>query len=79
MLATHSPILSVPQMQLTMQLLNEDADAELLAHPRWSLSDNQKATIKITRNQPMPTSSTSTRRPHTAVFGGFQTRNLATR
>ena len=47
-------ILSAPQMTLTMRLLNEDADAEFLANPRIVTADNQQATIKITRNQPVP-------------------------
>jgi type IV pilus assembly protein PilQ len=64
-------ILSVPQMQLTMRFLNEDADAELLANPRIVTSDNQQATIKITRNQPVPQLNFNEQTAQ-AVFGGFQ-------
>ena len=38
-------ILSVPAMSVTMRLLNEDADAEFLAHPRIVTSNNLKAKI----------------------------------
>jgi len=64
-------ILSVPQMQLTMRFLNEDADAELLANPRIVTSDNQQATIKIVRNQPVPQLNFNEQTAQ-AVFGGFQ-------
>jgi len=67
-------ILSVPQMQLTMRFLNEDADAELLANPRIVTSDNQQATIKITRNQPVPQLNFNEQTAQ-AVFGGFQDKN----
>jgi type IV pilus assembly protein PilQ len=63
-------ILSVPQMQLTMRFLNEDADAELMANPRIVTSDNQQATIKITRNQPVPQLNFNEQTAQ-AVFGGF--------
>jgi type IV pilus assembly protein PilQ len=63
-------ILGVPQMQLTMRFLNEDADAELLANPRIVTSDNQQATIKITRNQPVPQLNFNEQTAQ-AVFGGF--------
>jgi type IV pilus assembly protein PilQ len=64
-------ILSVPQMALTMRLLNEDADAEFLAHPRVVTSNNQKAEIKITRNQPVPQLNFNEQTAQ-AVFSGFQ-------
>mgnify|MGYP006279608233 CR=1 FL=1 len=64
-------ILSVPQMSLTMRLLNEDADAEFLAQPRIVTADNQEATIKITRNQPVPQLNFN-EQTATAVFGGFE-------
>jgi type IV pilus assembly protein PilQ len=67
-------ILSVPQMQLTMRFLNEDADAELLANPRIVTLDNQQATIKITRNQPVPQLNFNEQTAQ-AVFGGFQDKN----
>jgi type II secretory pathway component GspD/PulD (secretin) len=63
-------ILSIPQMQITMRFLNEDADAELLANPRIVTSDNQQATIKITRNQPVPQLNFNEQTAQ-AVFGGF--------
>jgi type IV pilus secretin PilQ/predicted competence protein len=64
-------ILSVPQMSLTMRLLNEDADAEFLANPRVVTADNQQAKIEITRNQPVPQLNFN-EQTATAVFGGFQ-------
>jgi type IV pilus secretin PilQ/predicted competence protein len=64
-------ILSVPQMTLTMRLLNEDSDAEFLANPRIVTSNNQQATIKITRNQPVPQLNFNEQTAQ-AVFGGFQ-------
>jgi type IV pilus assembly protein PilQ len=64
-------ILSVPQMTLTMRFLNEDADAELLANPRVVTSDNQQATIKIVRNEPVPQLNFNEQTAQ-AVFGGFQ-------
>ena len=67
-------ILSVPQMQITMRFLNEDADAELLANPRIVTSDNQQATIKITRNQPVPQLNFNEQTAQ-AVFGGFTDKN----
>lgn len=63
-------ILSAPAMQLTMRLLNEDADAEFLANPRVVTANNQKATIKIIRNQPVPQLNFN-EQTATAVFGGF--------
>jgi len=64
-------ILSVPQMTLTMRFLNEDADAELLANPRVVTANNQQATIKIVRNQPVPQLNFNEQTAQ-AVFGGFQ-------
>jgi type IV pilus secretin PilQ/predicted competence protein len=64
-------ILSVPQMSLTMRLLNEDSDAEFLANPRVVTANNEKATIKITRNQPVPQLNFN-EQTATAVFGGFE-------
>jgi type IV pilus assembly protein PilQ len=70
-LAGQFSILSVPQMSLTMRLLNEDSDAEFLANPRIVAANNQKATIKITRNQPVPQLNFNEQTAQ-AVFGGFQ-------
>ncbi len=64
-------ILSIPAMSLTMRLLNEDADAEFLAHPRIVTSNNLKATIKITRAQPVPQLNFNEQTAQ-AVFSGFQ-------
>ncbi len=64
-------ILSVQQMSLTMRLLNEDSNAEFLANPRIVAANNQKATIKITRNQPVPQLNFNEQTAQ-AVFGGFQ-------
>ncbi len=64
-------ILSVPQMSLTLRLLNEDADAEFLANPRIVTADNQQAKIEISRAQPVPQLNFN-EQTATAVFGGFQ-------
>ena len=64
-------ILSVPQMSVTMRMLNEDSDAEFLANPRIVAANNQEATIKITRAQPVP-NLTFNEQTAKAVFGGFQ-------
>src|SRR4029079_14860427 len=64
-------ILSAPQMSVTLQLLNEDADAEFLANPRVVTADNQQAKIEIIRNQPVPQLNFN-EQTATAVFGGFQ-------
>jgi len=64
-------ILSVQQMSLTLRLLNEDSDAEFLANPRIVAANNMKATIKITRNQPVPQLNFNEQTAQ-AVFGGFQ-------
>ncbi len=70
-LAGQFAILSVPQMSLTMRMLNEDSDAEFLANPRIVAANNQEATIKITRAQPVP-NLTFNEQQAKAVFGGFQ-------
>ncbi len=64
-------ILSVPQMSATLRLLNEDSDAEFLAHPRVVTSNNMKATIKIIRQQPVPQLNFNEQTAQ-AVFSGFQ-------
>jgi type IV pilus assembly protein PilQ len=64
-------VLSLPQMSLTMRLLNEDSDAEFLATPRIVTADNQEATIKIVRSQPVPQLNFN-EQTATAVFGGFE-------
>ncbi|MEO7932695.1 MAG: hypothetical protein ABIT76_06015 [Chthoniobacterales bacterium] len=64
-------ILSIPSMSLTMRLLNEDQDAEFLANPRIVTADNQEATIKIVRSQPVPQLNFN-EQTATAVFGGFE-------
>lgn len=70
-LANQFAILSVPQMSLTLRMLNEDADAEFLANPRIVTADNQQAKIEIIRNQPVPQLNFN-EQTATAVFGGFQ-------
>jgi type IV pilus secretin PilQ/predicted competence protein len=64
-------ILSAPQMSVTMQLLNEDSDAEFLANPRVVTADNMQAKIEIIRNQPVPR-LTFNEQTASAVFGGFE-------
>jgi type IV pilus secretin PilQ/predicted competence protein len=64
-------ILSIPQMSITMRMLNEDNDAEFLANPRVVTSNNQKATIKIVRQQPVPQLNFNEQTAQ-AVFSGFQ-------
>jgi general secretion pathway protein D len=71
MLASQFAILSVPQLSATLRLLNEDAEAEFLANPRVVASNNQKATIKITRLQPVPQLNFNEQTAQ-AVFGGFE-------
>jgi type IV pilus assembly protein PilQ len=63
-------ILTVPQMSLTLQALNEDSDAEFLANPRVVTADNMQAKIEIIRNQPVPQLNFN-EQTATAVFGGF--------
>ena len=70
-LAGQFAILSVPQMSVTLQALNEDADAEFLANPRVVTADNMQAKIEIIRNQPVPQLNFN-EQTATAVFGGFQ-------
>ncbi|MCE9609797.1 MAG: hypothetical protein K8R23_06265 [Chthoniobacter sp.] len=64
-------ILSVPAMSATLRLLNEDADAEFLAHPRVVTSNNLEAKITITRAQPVPQLNFNEQTAQ-AVFSGFQ-------
>jgi general secretion pathway protein D len=64
-------ILSAPQLSATLSLINQDDDSEFLAHPRVVTADNQPATIKITRNQPVPQLNFN-EQTATAVFGGFE-------
>jgi type IV pilus assembly protein PilQ len=64
-------ILDIPSMSATLRFLNEDQDSEFLANPRIVTADNLEATIKITRNQPVPQLNFN-EQTATAVFGGFQ-------
>ena len=64
-------ILSVPNMSATLRLMNNDADAEFLAHPRIVTANNTKATIEITRAQPVPQLNFNEQTAQ-AVFSGFQ-------
>ncbi len=68
-------ILSIPQMSITMRLLNEDTSAEFLANPRIVTADNQEATIKIVRSQPVPQLNFN-EQTATAVFGGFENKEF---
>ncbi|MBA2585405.1 MAG: hypothetical protein H0U99_02855, partial [Chthoniobacterales bacterium] len=77
-LAGQFAILSVPQMSVTVQALNEDSDAEFLANPRVVTADNQVAKIEITRNQPVPQLNFN-EQTATAVFGGFQDKKFGNR
>jgi len=70
-LGSQFAILSVPSMSATLRLLNEDKDAEFLANPRVVTASNQKATIKITRAQPVPQLNFNEQTAQ-AVFSGFQ-------
>lgn len=70
-LGSQFAILSIPSMSATLRLLNEDSDAEFLAHPRVVTSNNTKATIKIVRNQPIPQLNFNEQTAQ-AVFSGFQ-------
>ncbi len=63
-------ILSAPQFAVTLRLMNEDEDAEFLAHPKIVTSDNQEATIKIVRVEPVP-QLTFNPETATAEFAGF--------
>ncbi|HSH38511.1 MAG TPA: hypothetical protein VK993_06975 [Chthoniobacterales bacterium] len=64
-------ILTVPQMNITLDALNQDTDAEFLANPRIVTADNQQAKIEIIRNQPVPQLNFN-EQTATAVFGGFE-------
>ena len=64
-------ILTMPQMSVTMQALNEDSDAEFLANPRVVTADNQQAKIEITRSQPVA-QMTFNAQTATSEFSGFQ-------
>ncbi len=70
-LANQFAIVSAPQLSLTLRFLNEDTDAEFLANPRIVTADNQEATIKIVRSQPVPQLNFN-EQTATAVFGGFE-------
>lgn len=70
-LGSQFAVLTVPQMSATLRLLNEDGDAEFLANPRIVTANNQKATIAITRKQPVPNLNFNEQTAQ-AVFGGFE-------
>jgi type II secretory pathway component GspD/PulD (secretin) len=69
---------SRPQISATLRLLNEDKDAEFIANPRIVTANNQKAEIKIIRQQPVPqlNFNEQTAQPSSAVS---RTRNSAIR
>ncbi|MEY2547630.1 MAG: type pilus assembly protein PilQ [Verrucomicrobiota bacterium] len=71
LIAGQYAILSVPNFSATLDLLNQDADAEFLANPRVVTADNQQAKIEIIRSQPIPQLNFN-EQTATAVFGGFQ-------
>jgi general secretion pathway protein D len=71
LIAGQYAILSVPNFSATLDLLNQDADAEFLANPRVVTADNQQAKIEIIRSQPVPQLNFN-EQTATAVFGGFQ-------
>ncbi len=64
-------ILTAPQFALTLRLMNEDEDADFLAHPKVVTSDNQEATIKIVRVEPVP-QLTFNAETATSEFSGFK-------
>lgn len=68
-------ILSVPQLSVTLNLINQDSDAEFLANPRIVTADNQEATIRIITSQPVPQLNFN-EQTATAVFGGFEEREF---
>ena len=70
-LAGQIAILSIPQMSVTLRLLNEDTDAQFLANPRIVTANNLEATIKIVRKQPVPRLNFN-EQTATAVFSGFE-------
>ena len=74
-LGSQFAILSIPSMSATLRLMNEDADAEFLAHPRVVTANNMKATIKITREQPVPQLNFNEQTAQ-AVFSGFQNKEF---
>ncbi len=65
-------ILDVPSFGATLNLLNQDQDTEFIAHPRIVTLDNQEATIKIVREDPVP-QLTFNAETATSEFSGFQT------
>jgi type IV pilus secretin PilQ/predicted competence protein len=71
LIAGQFAILNVPQFSATLDLLNNDSDAEFLANPRVVTADNQQAKIEIIRAQPVPQLNFN-EQTATAVFGGFQ-------
>lgn len=71
LIAGQFAILSVPQFSATLNLLNNDSDAEFLANPRVVTADNMQAKIEIIRSQPVPQLNFN-EQTATAVFGGFQ-------
>jgi type IV pilus assembly protein PilQ len=71
LLAGQFAILDVPSFSATLRLMNNDADAEFLAHPRIVTANNTKATIEITRAQPIPQLNFNEQTAQ-AVFSGFQ-------
>jgi type IV pilus secretin PilQ/predicted competence protein len=71
LIAGQYAILSVPQLSATLDLINQDSDAEFLANPRVVTADNQQAKIEIIRSQPIPQLNFN-EQTATAVFGGFQ-------
>jgi type IV pilus secretin PilQ/predicted competence protein len=71
LIAGQFAILSIPQFSATLNLLNNDSDAEFLANPRVVTADNMQAKIEIIRSQPVPQLNFN-EQTATAVFGGFQ-------
>jgi type IV pilus assembly protein PilQ len=71
LIAGQYAILSAPSLSATLNLLNQDSDAEFLANPRVVTADNQQAKIEIIRSQPIPQLNFN-EQTATAVFGGFQ-------
>ena len=70
LIAGQFAILSVPQFSATLNMLNNDSDAEFLANPRVVTADNMQAKIEIIRSQPVPQLNFN-EQTATAVFGGF--------
>ena len=64
-------ILTAPQLSLTLDLINQDDDSELLSNPRIVTADNEEAVIRIIRNQPVP-NLTFNEQTASAVFSGFE-------